>query len=99
MPAEVGERIVGRFAACLSERLSEPPADAVAGGTADPGGASDVADTTDVASPPREEPLNLLRTAGLPVAERAAAAPAAAVVVAVLAVRTRRRRRTWKKGV
>ncbi|MEV6948997.1 hypothetical protein AB0N07_45220 [Streptomyces sp. NPDC051172] len=73
--AEVGDRLVGRFAQCLSERIVEPePAAAVA--------------------EPREEagPLDLFRTAGVPVAERAAVAVAAAVVVTVVFTRVRRRR-------
>ena len=71
--AEVGERIIGQFAACLSERLAERPA-AVA----------------EAAGPAPEEPLDLLRTAGVPVAKRAAAAVAAVLVVAASAVRIRR---------
>jgi len=73
--AEVGDRLVGRFAQCLSERLVEPA------------GA--------VAQPPQEtEPLDLFRTAGVPVAKRAAVAVAAVVVVAVVFAWVRR----WRRG-
>ncbi|MCD9874532.1 SRPBCC family protein [Streptomyces guryensis] len=72
--AEVGDRLVGRFAQCLSERIAEP-AEAEA-------------------QPPQEsEPLDLFRTAGVPVAKRAAVAVAAVVVVAIVFARVRRCRR------
>ena len=75
--AEVGDRLVGRFAECLSERIVEPePAVAVA---------EPVEET---------EPLDLFRTAGMPVVKRAAVAVAAAVVVAVVLARVRR----WRRG-
>lgn len=45
-------------------------------------------------TPPADEPLDLLRTAGVPVAKRAAAAIAAVVVVALVITRIRRWRRT-----
>ncbi|MFF4802996.1 SRPBCC family protein [Streptomyces sp. NPDC001351] len=48
-----------------------------------------------VAEPPEEtEPLDLFRTAGVPVAKRAAVAVAAAVVLAVVFTRVRR----WRRG-
>lgn len=75
--AEVGDRLVGQFAQCLSERIVEP-----------------VAAVEEAEELPAEtEPLDLLRTAGVPVAKRAAVAVAAAVLVAVVATRWRRRRR------
>ena len=75
--AEVGDRLVGQFAQCLSERIVEPdPAAAV---VAEP--------------PEEIEPLDLFRAAGVPVAKRAAVAVAAAVVVAVVFTRVRRWRR------
>ncbi|MGW3116458.1 SRPBCC family protein [Streptomyces sp. NPDC001107] len=75
--AEVGDRLVGQFAQCLSERIVEP-----------------VAAVEEAEELPAEtEPLDLLRTAGVPVAKRAAVAVAAAVLVAVAAARWRRRRR------
>lgn len=43
-------------------------------------------------TPPADEPLDLLRTAGVPVAKRAAAAIAAVVVVTLVITRIRRRR-------
>ncbi|MGW2382267.1 SRPBCC family protein [Streptomyces sp. NPDC001658] len=78
--AEVGDRIVGRFAECLAKRLGEAEG-TVEGqeGQGEPG--------------PPDEPLDLLRTAGVPVAKRAAAAVAALAVVVLTASRIRRRRR------
>ncbi|GAA4080858.1 SRPBCC family protein [Streptomyces shaanxiensis] len=73
--AEVGDRLVGQFATCLSERLAEPAGRAAAADE-QPG-----------------EPLDLLRTAGVPVAKRAAAV--VAVVVGVLVVA---RVRKWRRG-
>ncbi|MFJ3305351.1 SRPBCC family protein [Streptomyces sp. NPDC086549] len=74
--AEVGDRLVGQFAACLSERLAEP-----AGAVTEP--------------PPEPEPLDLFRTAGVPVAKRAAVAAGAAALVAlaVAGIRAEARRR------
>jgi len=77
--AEVGDRLVGQFAECLSQRLGEPeqaPAEAEA-----------------EEEPTEAEPLDLLRTAGVPVAKRAAVGVAAIVVVALVVARVRRRRR------
>ncbi|MFG2550945.1 SRPBCC family protein [Streptomyces sp. NPDC048581] len=73
--AEVGDRLVGQFAACLSERLAEPAGSAA------------------VAEEQPDEPLDLLRTAGVPVAKRAGAV--VAVVVGVLVVARVRR---WRRG-
>ncbi|MEU1271517.1 SRPBCC family protein [Streptomyces sp. NPDC005799] len=71
--AEVGDRLVGQFAQCLSEKITGPAAPAA---VEEPAGAE--------AEPAEPEPLDLLRTAGVPVAKRAAAG-AAAVGLAVLA--------------
>jgi carbon monoxide dehydrogenase subunit G len=71
--AEVGDRLVGQFAQCLSEKITGPAAPAA---VEEPGGAE--------AGPAETEPLDLLRTAGVPVAKRAAAG-AAALGMAVLA--------------
>jgi uncharacterized protein len=72
--AEVGDRLVGQFAQCLSERLVEP--------------------TGAVAEQPADtEPLDLFRTAAVPVAKRAAMGFAALVMVALVVLRLRRRRR------
>lgn len=73
--AEVGDRLVGQFAACLSERLADP------------------AGSAPVAEEQPDEPLDLLRTAGVPVAKRAGAV--VAVVVGVLVVARVRR---WRRG-
>ncbi|MFD8717316.1 SRPBCC family protein [Streptomyces sp. NPDC059629] len=72
--AEVGDRLVGQFAACLAERLTERPQD------------------EPVLDEEEPEPLDLLRTAGLPVAKRAAALLAAALLAWLIARRQRRRR-------
>jgi carbon monoxide dehydrogenase subunit G len=68
--AEVGDRIIGRFAQNLAEQLGDKP--------------------QDTPPPVVDEPLDLFRTAGVPVAKRAAAA--AAVVVALVVLRRWRRR-------
>ena len=75
--AEVGDRLVGQFAQCLSERIVEP-AGAVASVTG---------------QPEEAEPLDLFRTAGVPVAKRAAVGVAAIAVVAMVFAGLRRRRR------
>ncbi|MFF5139835.1 SRPBCC family protein [Streptomyces sp. NPDC013157] len=74
--SEVGDRLVGQFAACLAERLAERRDD-----------------TPEPADEQEPEPLNLLRTAGLPVAKRVAATAAAAALLAWALTRLRRRRR------
>ncbi len=68
--AEVGDRIIGRFAQNLAEQLGDKPQET---------------------PPPVDEPLDLVRTAGVPVAKRAAVA-AAVVVALVVALRQWRRR-------
>ncbi|MGW2423770.1 SRPBCC family protein [Streptomyces sp. NPDC001709] len=78
--AEVGDRLVGQFAACLAERLAEP-----------------TPVTTAEEQPQSWEglepaPLDLLRTAGLPVAKRAACVAAAVTVLAWATTRLLRRR-------
>ncbi|MFF7071808.1 SRPBCC family protein [Streptomyces pseudovenezuelae] len=79
--AEVGDRLVGRFSACLAERLGEREE------------APEAARTAEGAEEADDEPLDLLRALGVPVAKRAAAALAAAAVVVVVVTRIRRRRR------
>ncbi|MEX1656587.1 SRPBCC family protein [Streptomyces pseudovenezuelae] len=76
--AEVGDRLVGRFSACLAERLGEREE------------APEAARTAEEAD---DEPLDLLRALGVPVAKRTAAALAAAAVVVVVVTRIRRRSR------
>ncbi|MDX3097789.1 SRPBCC family protein [Streptomyces sp. ME19-03-3] len=84
--AEVGDRIIGQFADCLAGRLAAPRS---------PAGEEDAAEG---APPPvpadhQDEPIDLLRVAGAPVAKRAAAAGLAAAVAAALVVYLVRRRR------
>ncbi|MES5817460.1 SRPBCC family protein [Streptomyces sp. RG80] len=74
--AEVGDRIIGRFAENLAAQLSEEPEEP---------------------SPPEDEPLDLIHTAGIPVAMRAAPA-AVALLALVLAVRRWRRGRPRGSG-
>ncbi|MGW6905043.1 SRPBCC family protein [Streptomyces sp. NPDC054940] len=74
--AEVGDRLVGQFAMCLSERLTEPEG------------------TAAVAEEQPDEPLDLLRTAGVPVAKRVGAAVVAVVVWVLVVARVRR----WRGG-
>ncbi|MCX5358850.1 SRPBCC family protein [Streptomyces sp. NBC_00124] len=69
--AEVGDRIIGRFAQNLAEQLGDKP--------------------QETPPPVVDEPLDLFRTAGVPVAKRAAVA--AAVVVALVVVLRQWRRR------
>ncbi|KAB1140389.1 carbon monoxide dehydrogenase [Streptomyces luteolifulvus] len=78
---EVGDRLVGQFAACLSEKLTQPVAPAAEGAVAEEAWEEN-------------EPLDLFRTAGVPVAKRAVVAVAAvtAVVALVMAVVRRCRR-------
>ncbi|MBK3645898.1 SRPBCC family protein [Streptomyces sp. MBT33] len=64
--SEVGDRIIGQFAECLSQRLGEP------------------AQAPAQEEPEEAEPLDLFRTAGVPVAKRAAVGVAAALVVAAV---------------
>ncbi len=74
--SEVGDRLVSQFAECLAERLTEPEEPAAA------------------AAPAAEEtaPLDLTRTAALPVARRVGP-PLAAAAVVLVAWRWRRRKR------
>lgn len=74
MMTDVGDRLISRFAQCLSERIVGPAA-------------------TTAEQPEEVEPLDLFRTAGVPVAKRAAVGAAAVLVVALVVVRVRRRRR------
>ncbi|MFL4908821.1 SRPBCC family protein [Streptomyces sp. MMS24-I2-30] len=77
--AEVGDRLVGQFAQCLGERITERP------------GAPGEQPAPPAAEP---EPLDLVRAAGLPVAKRAAGAAAVlAVLLLVLGGVCRRLRR------
>ncbi|MEV6106612.1 SRPBCC family protein [Streptomyces sp. NPDC051940] len=84
--AEVGEKLVGQFAECLAERLGESA-------RSGPGSASDSG--SGLGAEVADEPIDLLRTAGVPVGKRLGAlvAAGAALVLAVAAVRRRFRRR------
>ncbi|MGA5346431.1 SRPBCC family protein [Streptomyces griseoincarnatus] len=97
--SKVGERIVGKFAACPAQRLTEP-ADGQDGAREERTAAGERTSPDDRApeqvAPASEERLDLLRTAGTPVVARAAAAPAAVVVVAASVLRIRRRRNARK---
>ncbi|MDX2708532.1 SRPBCC family protein [Streptomyces sp. PA03-6a] len=83
--AEVGDRIIGQFADCLAGRLAAPQP---------PAGGKDA--TEDAPAAPADhgdEPIDLLRIAGAPVAKRAAAAGLLAAGVGALVVFLLRRRR------
>ncbi|MHC3467162.1 SRPBCC family protein [Streptomyces sp. 7R007] len=85
--AEVGDRLVGQFADCLSERLSTPQPPAV----------EEPAERPEERPAQRQQqetaPLDLVRTAWLPVAKRVAVAAAAAAAVVLVAGGVRRWRR------
>lgn len=99
--AEVGDRLVGQFADCLSQRLAGPApraADRVPAGPAAAEGLERRAEPVAAPAQPaagREEaePLDLLRAAGVPVAKRAGVAAGAVLAVALLVVGVRRLRR------
>ncbi|MDX3235169.1 SRPBCC family protein [Streptomyces sp. ME03-5709C] len=83
--AEVGDRIIGQFADCLAGRLAAPPS---------PAAQEDAAEGAPlVPADHGDEPIDLLRVAGAPVAKRAAAAGLAAAAAAALVVYLVRRRR------
>ncbi|GGN63319.1 hypothetical protein GCM10011579_031510 [Streptomyces albiflavescens] len=100
--AEVGDKLVGQFADCLSERLEESSArpEAAPGRPSEPGRAEDSRrlDESELLGEPsvsvrsEAEPIDLLRTAGMPVAKRLVVAVAAAVAAALVFLRLRRRR-------
>ncbi|MDI9883758.1 SRPBCC family protein [Streptomyces sp. HNM0645] len=111
--AEVGDRLVGRFADCLSEQLAgapragagagpaaagpavagagEPPAPAAA--VVEPGGPAGAGARAEAAPAEAAEPIDLLRTAGLPVTRRIVPVALAVAAAAAVAVAVRRRRR------
>ncbi|CAK7286339.1 SRPBCC family protein [Streptomyces sp. RM1] len=82
--AEVGDRLVGRFADCLAARLAERPEQAEEAAASEPPRAEPRA----AQEPP---PLDLLRTAGGPVARRAAPVVAAVAALVLVVLRLRRR--------
>ncbi|MEU6196264.1 SRPBCC family protein [Streptomyces sp. NPDC047061] len=87
--SEVGDRLVGQFADCLAERLAERVPGP--GGEPEPPG-------EDFGEAVPAQPLDLLRTAGVPVAKRAAAVAAVLAVLTVAAARLRRRLRRHRAG-
>ncbi|MEV6172384.1 SRPBCC family protein [Streptomyces sp. NPDC051954] len=72
--AEVGDRIVGQFATCLSERLGE----------------SAGAEEAEEAEEYPDEPLDVFRMIGVPVAKRAAGVVGAVAVVVLVVLGVRR---------
>ena len=89
--AEVGDRLVGQFADCLASRLAERPA---------PAGEEEAAPESPRAEPrAAEEPpaLDLLRTAGVPLAKRAAPVAAAVAALVLVVLRLRRRGKGRKR--
>ncbi|WP_326660803.1 SRPBCC family protein [Streptomyces canus] len=89
--AEVGDRLVGEFARCLAERLGEP--ERIPGRSGEQETAPEPVRPT---QEPDDEPLDLLRAIGIPVAKRAGAALVAAAVVVVATIRIRR---MWNRRV
>ncbi|MEU4660072.1 SRPBCC family protein [Streptomyces sp. NPDC023723] len=96
--AEVGDRIIGRFATNLSELLAAPEGDIgedlakdVTEDMAEGKGAAAGAPVAERAG--RDDALDLVRAAGVPLARRAGPALAAVLVVTLVVVRIRRRRR------
>jgi hypothetical protein len=84
--AEVGDKLVGQFAECLARRLGEPTE------RTDPSESVEPFQAAQPVHPVQPvEPIDLLRTAGPPVAKRVAVAVAAAVLALVF-VRIRRHR-------
>ncbi|GAA4789343.1 SRPBCC family protein [Streptomyces ziwulingensis] len=83
MIAEVGDRLVGRFAESLSELLA----------TATEAPRPARAEPARPAETPTDEPLDLFRTAGAPLVRRAGTALAAALAAALVITRVRRWRR------
>ncbi|WP_435644385.1 SRPBCC family protein [Streptomyces sp. H49] len=88
--AEVGDRLVGRFADCLAARLAERPEPAEEAAASEPPRAEPRA----AQEPP---PLDLLRTAGGPVARRVAPVVAAVAALVLVVLRLRRRGKGGKR--
>lgn len=86
--AEVGDKLVGQFAECLAQRLDRQD-------TTEPGTARRAASP---AAAEETEPIDLLRTAGVPVARRLAGAVAAIAAAALVWLRIRRSGRTRSDG-
>ncbi|MEU5535399.1 SRPBCC family protein [Streptomyces sp. NPDC020362] len=90
--AEVGDRLVGQFAACLAQRLGEPPPRTT--GQRPPRTPGEQPGPPAAGDEEAVEPLDLLRAAGLPVAKRAGVAVAAGAALALVATCVRHRRQT-----
>ncbi|MER6125635.1 SRPBCC family protein [Streptomyces sp. NPDC001795] len=86
--AEVGDKLVGQFAARLAQQLDGQ-------GTAE---RAEPEPAAEQARPAAAEPIDLLRTAGAPVAKRLVGAAAAAVVAGLVFLRVRRFRRARSGG-
>lgn len=95
--AEVGNKLVGQFADCLAERLSESEQLGESEQPNEPTASvrSESASGSETGERPVEpvEPIDLLRTAGLPVAKRVVGALAVTVAAVLVFLRIRRRRR------
>ncbi|MEU3920381.1 SRPBCC family protein [Streptomyces sp. NPDC029004] len=93
--AEVGDKLIGRFADCLAQQLAGPgPAEVAPAGTpqrvVETNGEQGAEAAVVAGAGNREaEPIDLLRTAGFPVAKRAAGVllAAALAVLAVILIR------------
>ncbi|GAA2477197.1 hypothetical protein GCM10023100_04610 [Actinocorallia cavernae] len=80
---EVGDRLVGRFADCLASQLARGAGITEETGVAGGAAAAGTAGVTEAGSSAQKPPaLDLLRIAGLPLAERAALAAARAALAA-----------------
>jgi uncharacterized protein len=94
--ADVGEKIIERFAANLQDELEQDGASEAApeGRVADSGTAGDVPSgpRTVAARPPRDDALDLMQVAGGATARRLAPVVAAAVAIVLLIMWRRRRR-------
>ncbi|MGW2563549.1 SRPBCC family protein [Streptomyces sp. NPDC001514] len=94
--AEVGDKLVGQFADCLSQKLSASPAESEIPAEPEGPAASEVpaaseAPAGQARAPHAAEPIDLVRTAGLPVAKRAAVAALVLAAAVALVVVLRRR--------
>jgi carbon monoxide dehydrogenase subunit G len=92
---DVGDKIIGQFADCLSERLTEKPQEPQQEAQQQPQQPQD--SLTGGAAPYPTEPIDLLRTAGIPVAKRAVAGAAVLAFLGALTAVLRRVRKSRKK--
>jgi uncharacterized protein len=97
--ADVGDKLVGQFADCVSRQLAsgEPSASAPAGAAEGAATSPDRAGSAEPAAFGRTgwyeaEPIDLLRTAGVPVAKRAAVVLVVAALAALTVILIRRKR-------